>query len=153
MLFCVHVCVCVFNTTIQAFTPKVITRENLCHQSLFISLSCTGLKQEGMIRLHSNVFVHKCVLHKWRALCGSANTKSKRPRCPPAQPAAPVFIYRYLLSGPLFPLFSLPELLKKLGKVFISQLNPYSRYPCQRGQWEGASGDSMFGLGQSWVKL
>lgn len=48
--------VCVFNTTIQAFTPKVIVGDNLCPQSLLISLSFTGSEREGTIGLHP-----KCV--------------------------------------------------------------------------------------------
>lgn len=142
-------CVC-FNTATQAFTPKVITSENLSPQSLLISLSFTGSEQEGTIGLHPNVCVHECVYRKWHALCCAANTQSKRKCCPPAHPAALVFTYRYLLSSPLFPFFlslSLSKLLEKLAEVFISQSNPYSRYPCQTDQGEGASGGSMFGLG------
>ncbi len=94
---------CVFNTATQAFTPKVITIENLSPESLLISLSFTGSEREGTVGLHPNVCVHECVY-----ACGmprvAPQTQSKSQCCPPAHPAALLFTYRYLLSSPLFPL-------------------------------------------------
>lgn len=64
-------------------------------------------------------------------------------------PAGICYLDLSSLSLPLSP----SKLLEELAEVFISQSNPYSRYPCQKDQGEEASGGSMFGLGQPWVKL
>lgn len=93
----------IYTTPFKPFSPKVITSEYLCPQYLLISFGFIDPDQDGTIRLHPmHVHSQECVHHKWRALCHSANTQSKRPNCPPAQPAA-LFINRYLLSSPLFP--------------------------------------------------
>lgn len=59
-------CVCVFlNTAAQAFTPKVITCENLSPRSLLISLSFTGSEQRRDDRVTS-----KCVFMSVRMASG-----------------------------------------------------------------------------------
>lgn len=122
-----RVCVCVFNTAAQAFTLKVITSENLSPQSLLISLSFTGSEREGMIGLHPNVCTASGML------CVALQTHKVNGRAA----LQPTLLLLCLPAGicylDLSPLsFSPSKLLEKLAEVFISPLNPYSRYPCQK---------------------
>lgn len=132
----------------RLFTPKVITGENLSPcSSLWVSLSQSEKGWSGYTRMY--VFTSVCTTSGM--LCVAPQTdKVSAPNA-----LQPTLLLLCLPAGICY-LSSLPsfsKLLEKLSEVFISQSNPYSRYPWQKDQRKGAWGGSMFGLGQPWVKL